>query len=361
MTASDPSYLAPTLPPTRWLALLAASCSLALAAQPALAHGKAHHPRAGHVVHHVAPHHVAHASHAVRATAHRHALHAQAGPARRHAAAVAAVPPVPQRLELKSTVAYVVDQETGNVVLQKNADAVVPIASLTKLMTGVVIAEAQLPPDEKITITDDDVDHIKFSSSHLPVGTVLTRREALHLALMASENRAAHALARTYPGGESAFVSAMNNKARQLGMDGTGYVEPTGLSSQNQSSARDLAALAAAADQYPLLREFTTSPEYRVGVAGGATRRFGNTDMLVRDPSWHIGLQKTGFINEAGQCLLLQTRMLGRHLLMVFLHSRGTLARIRDAQQVRLWFRAHPELLQHAAEAQARTGAQPES
>ena len=250
----------------------------------------------------------------------------------------------PRKLELRSRVAYVVDQDTGKVVLQKNASAVMPIASLTKLMTGLVISEAKLPMDEKIRISSADVDRLKFSSSHLPVGTELTRRQALHLALMASENRAAHALARTYPGGEPAFVSAMNNKARLLGMEDTRYVEPTGLSSGNHSSARDLAVLAATAYKRPLLREFTTSKAYALAVPGRKLR-FHNTNMLVRDPSWKIGLQKTGFINEAGQCLLLRTRVLGHKLVMVLLHSTGHLARIRDAQQVRLWLRSHPHLM----------------
>ena len=246
---------------------------------------------------------------------------------------------VPQPGLLKTLV-----QDTGKVVLQKNASAVMPIASLTKLMTGLVISEAKLPMDEKIRISSADVDRLKFSSSHLPVGTELTRRQALHLALMASENRAAHALARTYPGGEPAFVSAMNNKARLLGMEDTRYVEPTGLSSGNHSSARDLAVLAATAYKRPLLREFTTSKAYALAVPGRKLR-FHNTNMLVRDPSWKIGLQKTGFINEAGQCLLLRTRVLGHKLVMVLLHSTGHLARIRDAQQVRLWLRSHPHLM----------------
>ena len=168
----------------------------------------------------------------------------------------------PDELDLRSSVAYVVDQETNEVLLSKNDQAVLPIASITKLMTGLIISEAKLPLDEQITITQDDVDTEKGSSSRLRVGATLTRGELMHLALMASENRAAHALGRTYPGGMQAFVSLMNNKANQLGMSGTRYVEPTGLSSQNQSSAKDLATLVRHAYQDSMLRELSTSPSY---------------------------------------------------------------------------------------------------
>jgi len=265
--------------------------------------------------------------------------------ARRHVAVAPAIRPAePQQLALRSTAALVIDPDNNQVLFGKNASAVQPIASLTKLMTGLVIDEANLPLDEEITIADEDVDRVKFSSSRLPVGTRLSRREALHLALMSSENRAAHALGRTYPGGLAAFVSAMNNKARQLGMANTRYVEPTGLSSANQSSARDLAVLVEAASDRPMLRQFSTSTGYELA-AGARTLHYGNTNRLVHDPLWKITLQKTGYISEAGQCLLLQTRMAGRKLIMVFLDSAGTLGRIRDAQATRRWLAARPELL----------------
>ncbi|HZY16751.1 MAG TPA: serine hydrolase [Ramlibacter sp.] len=246
-------------------------------------------------------------------------------------------------LHLKASVAFVMDQDTHKVLLGKNASAVLPIASLTKLMTGVIVTDAKLPMDEKLTITRADVDHLKGSSSRLRVGTVLTRRQALHLALMSSENRAAHALARTYPGGEEAFVSAMNVKARKLGMVDTRYVEPTGLSSDNQSTARDLALLADAAYERPLLRKYTTSTGYQLATRSG-TLQYNNTNRLVKDPDWDIGLQKTGFISEAGQCLLMQTEMAGRNLIMVFLDSASRLARIRDAERVRAWLEKQPAL-----------------
>ena len=243
-------------------------------------------------------------------------------------------------LDLRSSVALVIDQDTQEVLFSKNDQAVLPIASLTKLMTALIISEARLPLDELITITQDDVDTEKGSSSRLRVGTTLTRGEALHLALMSSENRAAHALGRTYPGGLSAFVAQMNAKARMLGMRDTQYVEPTGLSSRNQSSAHDLATLAQAAYQDPLLREFSTSPGYQLAV-GNRLLHYNNTNRLVKHPEWDIGLQKTGYISEAGQCLVMQARVAGRKLIMVFLDSAGKLSRLADAERVRRWVEAN--------------------
>ena len=239
-------------------------------------------------------------------------------------------------LNLKSNVALVIDQETNEVLFSKNDNAVLPIASLTKLMTGLVVSEANLPMDERISITQEDVDTEKGSSSRLRVGTDLSRGELLHLALMSSENRAAHALGRTYPGGLNVFVKLMNDKAKLLGMKDTRYVEPTGLSSNNMSSARDLAKLVGVAHQQPLLRELTTSPGYQVTV-GNRTLQYNNTNRLVKNPSWDIGLQKTGYISEAGRCLVMQTKVAGRQLIMVFLDSAGKLSRLGDAERVRHW------------------------
>ena len=224
-------------------------------------------------------------------------------------------------------------------LFSKNSEAVLPIASLTKLMTAVVVTEAQLPLDETITITDEDIDTEKGSRSRLRVGTQLRREDMLHLALMSSENRAANALGRSYPGGLPAFVAAMNRKARALGMNDTHYVEPTGLSSRNQSSARDLATLVKAAHEVPLIRELSTSPEYMVEV-GNRNVQFRNTNGLVKSPEWEIGLQKTGYISEAGRCLVMQAKMAGRHLIMVFLDSAGKYSRIGDAERVRRWITA---------------------
>jgi serine-type D-Ala-D-Ala endopeptidase (penicillin-binding protein 7) len=239
-------------------------------------------------------------------------------------------------LDLKSSVALVVDQDTREVLFSKNDHAVLPIASLTKLMTGVIVTDGKLPMDEMITITQDDVDTEKGSRSRLRVGTTLSRGELLHLALMSSENRAAHALGRTYPGGMPLFVGLMNARARALGMADTRYVEPTGLSSSNQSSAKDLATLVSAAYENAVLRELSTSPGFQVEV-GNRTMQFNNTNRLVKNPDWDIGLQKTGYISEAGQCLVMQTRIAGRKLIMVFLDSAGKLSRLGDAERVRRW------------------------
>jgi len=239
-------------------------------------------------------------------------------------------------LDLKSGVALVLDQDTNEVLFSKNAQAVLPIASITKLMTAVVVTEANLPLGELITITDDDVDTEKGSRSRLKVGTQLSRGDLMHLALMASENRAAHALGRTYPGGMAVFVAEMNHKARELGMRDTRYVEPTGLSSNNQSSARDLATLVKAAHDHQIIRELSTSHDYEVEV-GNRPIQFRNTNGLVKSPQWEIGLQKTGYISEAGRCLVMQARMAGRHLIMVFLDSAGKYSRIGDAERVRRW------------------------
>lgn len=239
-------------------------------------------------------------------------------------------------MELSASVAYVLDQDTHEVLLSRNESAVLPIASITKLMTGLLIADANLPMDEFITITDDDVDTLKGSSSRLPVGTTLTRGELLHLALMSSENRAAHALGRTYPGGLRSFVSLMNARALMLGMHNTRYVEPTGLSSENRSSARDLAMLVAEAARYPLLRTLTTWPDHEVMV-GGRVLQYGNTNRLVHSPDWNIALQKTGYISEAGRCVVMLTRMAGRQLVMVLLDAPNTRSRLTDAERVRHW------------------------
>ncbi|MDM4767429.1 D-alanyl-D-alanine endopeptidase [Pelomonas sp. SE-A7] len=239
-------------------------------------------------------------------------------------------------LDLKSSVALVLDQDTNEVLFSKNPEAVLPIASITKLMTALVVVEAGLPLDEKLTISDADKDTEKGTGSRLAVGTSLPRGELLHLALMASENRAAHALGRHYPGGEEAFVAAMNAKAKSLGMDDTHYVEPTGLSSRNQSSAKDLAALVKVAHEVPLLREYSTSKNYSVTV-GRRQLAFQSTNGLVRSRDWDIGLQKTGFINEAGKCLVMQAQLAGRKLIMVFLDSTGKYARIGDAERIRKW------------------------
>ena len=259
-----------------------------------------------------------------------------AAPARPSYGKLAGLHEIQDDLDLRSSVALIVDQDTREVLFSKNDHAVLPIASITKLMTGLIISESKLPMDEPLTITVDDVDTEKGSSSRLAVGTSLTRGELMHLALMSSENRAANALGRTYPGGLRAFVQLMNDRARSLGMRDTRFVEPTGLSSRNQSSAADLAVLVGAAYQDTLLRDLSTSPGREVTV-GHRTLQFNNTNRLVRNPEWEIGLQKTGYIAEAGQCLVMQAKISGRKLIMVFLDSAGKLSRLGDAERVRRW------------------------
>ncbi|HEY4541157.1 MAG TPA: D-alanyl-D-alanine endopeptidase [Noviherbaspirillum sp.] len=239
-------------------------------------------------------------------------------------------------LSLKSSVAFVLDQKTHEVLFEKNAQVALPIASLTKLMTALIVVEAGQDLDEVLEVSADDIDRLKNSSSRLRVGTQMTRNEMLHLALMSSENRAASALGRHYPGGLRAFVAAMNARAKALGMRDTRFVDSTGLSSQNVASAQDLAKLALAAYRYPLIREYSTHESHAVD-AGGYQLQYMNSNRLVRSPDWEIGLQKTGYISEAGRCLVMQARVDGRPVVMVFLDSRGKESRLGDAARVRKW------------------------
>jgi serine-type D-Ala-D-Ala endopeptidase (penicillin-binding protein 7) len=239
-------------------------------------------------------------------------------------------------LELRSAAVLVLDQDTNEVLLAKNQHAVLPIASITKLMTALVVADAEQPMDEVLTITPEDIDTEKGSRSRLQLGTQLTRGEMLHLALMASENRAANALGRHYPVGLPAVVEAMNRRAQTLGMTHTRYVEPTGLSSRNQSNATDLALLVREADKNDMIRRLSTSPEAEVAVGPRAVH-FRNTNSLVRNSEWSIGLQKTGYITEAGRCVVMQAQLSGRKLVMVLLDSAGKYSRVGDAERIRSW------------------------
>ncbi|WP_295997730.1 D-alanyl-D-alanine endopeptidase [Rugamonas sp.] len=242
-------------------------------------------------------------------------------------------------LDLKSSVALVLDQSNSEVLFEKNSTVALPIASITKMMTGLVVVQAHQDMDELLTVIDDDVDRVKFSSSRLKVGAQLTRANMLHIALMSSENRAASALGRNYPGGRAAFIDAMNAKAQELGMNDTHYVDSNGLSKMNVASARDLAKLMMAAYQEPLLRQYSTDPKAIVE-ANGKPMQFGNTNYLVAMPGWDIGLQKTGFINEAGRCLMMQAVIEGRAVIMVFLDSKGKQSRTADAGRMRKWLEA---------------------
>ncbi|CAB3712810.1 hypothetical protein LMG3458_03335 [Achromobacter deleyi] len=255
------------------------------------------------------------------------------------AAASAAMPPpaVSVRAEaaaLRSSTAYVQDLATSTVIFAKNENVVRPIASISKLMTAVVVVDANQPMDEMLEITDEDVDGLKHTTSRLRVGTKLSRGDMLHLALMSSENRAANALGRHYPGGLPAFVTAMNAKAQSLGMTSTHFIEPTGLSSNNVSSPHDLARLLRAASQRPLIHRYSTDTEYDVEI-NNRTQTFRNTNLLVRKPDWDIKVSKTGYINEAGECLVMLARINGRDLAIVLLDSQGKLSRIGDAVRIR--------------------------
>lgn len=240
-------------------------------------------------------------------------------------------------LDLKSSVALVMDQQTNEVLFSKNAEAVLPIASITKLMTAMVVLDGRQSLDDILEISDAEIDTEKNTRSRLTIGTALSRSEMLHLALMSSENRAAHVLGRTYNGGTEAFVRAMNAKAAALGMNDSRFADPTGLSNSNRSSARDLAKLVQAAHSYPIIRRYSTDIETQVANSSGRVLSFNNTNRLVKNPDWQIGLQKTGFISEAGQCLVMQAFVGGRSVIMVFLDSFGKLSRIGDASRVRKW------------------------
>ena len=297
-------------------------------------------------------------------------LHGRRQVAYQRLAIVSAVPAVPpvisagdqaglnlthDPLDLKSSVAFVLDQTSSQVLFEKNSTVALPIASITKLMTALVVVEAKQNMDEVLEVTAEDVDHEKNSSSRLSVGSQLSRTNMLHIALMSSENRAASALGRNYPGGLPAFVVAMNAKAHALGMSDAHYVEPTGLSSHNVASARDLAKLVIAAHEYPILRQYSTDTTYVVDT-GRRSLQYANSNHLVTNPGWEIWIQKTGYINEAGRCLVMQAKIEGRPVVMVFLDSKGKQSRIADAGRMRKWLEA---LEPRAAQRQLQTVTQP--
>jgi D-alanyl-D-alanine endopeptidase (penicillin-binding protein 7) len=239
-------------------------------------------------------------------------------------------------LVVQSASAVVVDQTSGAVLFEKNPNTQVPIASITKLMTAMVALDAKPSLTEELTIGEEDVDTLKGTRSRLKVGTQLTREEMLRLALMASENRAAAALSRHYPGGRTAFVAAMNRKAKELGLTDTSFEDSTGLTAANVSSASDLTRMVAAAHRYPLIRQYSTTAEYDVNIAG-RTQSFHNTNSLVKSDSWDIGLSKTGYINEAGKCLVMQAWVNNKPMIIVLLDSWGKLTRIGDANRIKRW------------------------
>jgi D-alanyl-D-alanine endopeptidase (penicillin-binding protein 7) len=242
-------------------------------------------------------------------------------------------------LNLRSSSVLVLDSTHSSVLYSRRADVSAPIASITKLMTALVVADAGLPLDEPIQLTSEDRIVGKGASSRLTVGTTLTRGDLIHLALMSSENRAAHALGRNYPGGLAAFVLAMNAKAKSLGMTSAHFVDPAGLSRENVASAEDLCKLVVAASQNATIREYSTDPGYAVSI-GRRLVAFHNTNALVSNPTWDIIVQKTGYITEAGRCLVMQAVIQGRTVVMVLLNSVGKNTRVADAIRVRRWMEA---------------------
>lgn len=249
--------------------------------------------------------------------------------------------PNPAKLEVRSSSALVVDVKTGKTLYQKNATKVRPIASLTKLMTALVVLDARQNLNQTITVDKNDLDRVKHTHSRIRMGTKVTRRDALHLALMSSENRMASALARHYPGGRSAFVRAMNNKARQLGMRNTHFYDSTGLSTRNVSTAQDLGKLAAAAYRQPLIRQFTQDENREMRFSAPAySLMFNNTNPLVKNPDWDVRLSKTGFTDEAGRCLVMRAKPDSRELAIVLLNSVGKRTPIGDANRIRKWLKS---------------------
>lgn len=246
------------------------------------------------------------------------------------------IPQAQSSLLLQSRAAVVMDAETGEVLYSKNPDRTMPIASITKLMTAMVVLDARLPMDEPVTISQADVDKLRHTSSRLAVGATLTRHDLMLLALMSSENRAAAALARTYPGGTAAAIAAMNRKAQELGMSHSRFLDGTGLHSENSASPKDLVRLVKAARDYPEIHQFSTMPEYMVQ-AGRQRLQYRNTNALVKNEGWHIEVSKTGFINEAGKCLVMQARIQSRPVVIVLMDSAGRYTRIGDANRVKQW------------------------
>src|ERR1700682_5348827 len=242
-------------------------------------------------------------------------------------------------LKLKSNSVLIIDQSDSSVLYSRHSDVAMPIASITKLMTALVVLDAKQSLDEPIQITDADRDLPKGGFSRLTVGTVLTRGDLMHLALMSSENRAAHALGNNYPGGLPAMVAAMNAKAAELGMNSSHFVDPTGLSSQNVASPEDLSKLVIAASRNPSIREYSTDRRYAVKVRRRMVE-FRNTDNLVANPTWNIIVQKTGYISEAGKCLVMAAVIAGRSVVIVLLESLGKYTRVADAKRIKTWMEA---------------------
>ncbi len=243
--------------------------------------------------------------------------------------------------DVRSNAVLVIDEGSSKVLLSRQAEVAAPIASITKLMTAIVVLDGHQSLNEVVQITEDDRERGRGAYSRLAIGTNLTRGDLLHLALMSSENRAAHALGRTYPGGLTAFVAAMNARAGALGMTGAHFVDPTGLSSENKASPADLSKLVIAASHEPTIQQYSTDERHSIRV-GRQTLEFHNTDLLVRSPAWDIIVQKTGYITEAGRCLVIKAMIRGRAIVIVLLDSFGRYTRVADAQRIRRWLETLP-------------------
>jgi len=240
-------------------------------------------------------------------------------------------------LRLASASALVIDQSDGALLYAKNIGTRQPIASITKLMTAMVVLDGKQPLDEKVSVTEDDVDHIKFSTSRLTVGSVLTRFELLQLALMSSENRAASALGRSYPGGIEIFIEAMNAKAKSIGMDDSTFADASGLDQRNMSTASDLARMVGTAYGYDVIRQVSTTASYIVETDNYRPTQYRNSNALISNKDWDIGLSKTGFIREAGHCLVMQAQISTRNLIIILLDGRGKMTRVGDANRIKKW------------------------
>jgi D-alanyl-D-alanine endopeptidase (penicillin-binding protein 7) len=262
-------------------------------------------------------------------------------------------------LPFSSQHALVFEEESGQILAEKDAHAIVPIASLTKLMTAMVVLDAKLDMDELISIAESDVDTLKHSSSRVPVGVILSRRTVLQLALMSSDNRAAAALARTYPGGNAAFVAAVKTKVDALGMQNTSIEEPTGLSPHNRSTATDLLKMATAASAYPEISSITTETGDQIDMSGRPVQ-YRNTNSLVGKKGWDILLSKTGFTREAGRCLIMRMQSAGKHVIVVLLNAQETTQRVMDAENVQRYVSGQPlfavKMASRATTHRAKTG-----
>ncbi len=312
-----------------WTVLCAAGIALALCINPAYSATQDAHQQRHHVKHHTVR------SVTVTHTSKHHHVR------KHHRKSITANAKIKPRLISAS--ALVIDQQAGSTVIQKNADTPMPIASITKLMTAMVVLDAHQSMQAMLTISDADIDRLRNSSSRLRPGTTLSRRELLQLSLMSSENRATSALSRYYPGGKPACVLAMNKKAKLLGMNSSNFADPTGLDGDNMATAEDLARMVKAADRYALIRQITTTSSYQVDAAHRAPMEFRNTNVLVKNQDsndWRINLSKTGYINEAGHCLVMQAQIVNRPMIIVLLNAQGKYSGFGDANRIKKWLEA---------------------